>query len=179
LQTFVPATQHGVTVSLTTGQALAHFCELRAGPYTALPQPSDKAFAVENRFGRGTAVFLAGSFGQTLAFCHFPEYVEILAGLCGRLSKPLVKLRDAPRVDVSLRRGREATYLHLVNRTSGPIRPITAIEPLQDVEVILPGATYEKARLVVAGDPVAVERTAGGVCLVLPRLEDYEVVALM
>jgi hypothetical protein len=91
--------------------------------------------------------------------------------------KPQVQIDDAPWVEVSLRKKSEVLYLHLINQTSGGKRPFTAIHSLQDVNIRL-RISIQSARSLRLEKKLKVTQENDGIVLVLPTLNDYDVIEL-
>jgi hypothetical protein len=175
---FIPAPAYGIEVKTTVGKPLAHFCTKLVGCYDHSPEISDLPFMVTNRHGKGTVVYLAGTFGISLSGFRFPEYLTLVRNVATKLSAAPVLVENAPWVEVNARRNEEAMFVHLVNQTSGPKRPIIHIQPLADLMVVLPNVKSKQARALRRDRKLRTQASGRGTSFTVPLLEDYEVIEL-
>jgi type 1 glutamine amidotransferase len=175
---FIPAPTYGVETQCVTGACLASFCTKLAGPYDHAPEVSPVPFLVTSEFGRGKVVYLAGTFGISLSNFRFPEYLTLVRNMTAWLSRTPVVMRGAPWVEVSARRNDEAVFVHLVNQTSGLKRPLTHIQGVTDLEVILPWTKCRGARALRSNKRLKTRTGRRGTSFTIPLLGDYEVVEL-
>ena len=175
---FIPAPAYGIEIKTTVGKPLAHFCTKLVGCYDHSPEVSDLPFIVTNRHGKGTVVYLAGTFGISLSSFRFPEYLTLVRNVATKLSAAPVLVENAPWVEVNVRRNDEAMFVHLVNQTSGLKRPMTHIQPLTDLEVVLPKVKCKQSRTLRQDRKLRTRVGRRGTSFTLPLLEDYEVIEL-
>ncbi|MDD3926498.1 MAG: beta-galactosidase trimerization domain-containing protein [bacterium] len=176
---YLPAPRYGIEVTTTSGRAILNYCKKLKGRYDNTPQLSPHPFLIENTYGQGKAVYIAGTFGGSLWNFHFPEYLKLIRNICDQRSDRQVGIPECPWVEISLRQRGEQIYLHLINRTSGPKRPITYIHPLQDMKIELFGMPVKSVRAIRSGQDLQIEKHEGKVKLVLPKLEDYEIIEIL
>ncbi len=174
---FIPAPVHGIRVAATTGRALMNFCHRLPGCYENTPTVSELPFLVENRHGRGRTVFLAGTLGAALSAARFPDHTDLIATLADRLATPLVKIDDAPWIEVGIRSREGKTWLHLINYMAGLKRPIRQLRRRRDVQLWLRSAAA-RATLLRQGKKLPVRKRSNGICLTVPQVEDYEIIEL-
>jgi len=175
---FIPAPAYGIEVEVTTGKALGHFCTKLVGCYDHSPEISTLPSVITNRHGRGTVVYLAGTFGISLNSFRFPEYLTLVRNIATKLSVAPVLVENAPWVEVNARRNEDTMFVHLVNQTSGLKRPMTQIQPLTDLTVILPHAKCGRARALRQVRKLRTQVGRRGTSFTVPLLEDYEVIEL-
>ena len=175
---FIPAPTYGLEVKATTGQILARFCTKLVGCYDHTPEVSHLPFLIMNQCGKGKAVYLAGTFGISLNNFRFPEYLALMRNFAGKLSSTPVVVKNAPWVEVSIRRTDDEVFLHLVNQTAGLKRPLTHIQALTDLEVYLPEAKFRHARTLRSNKKLRTRVDKGGSSFRVPVLADYEVIEL-
>lgn len=175
---FIPAPTYGIETKATDGEILARFCTKLVGRYDHAPEISQLPFMVANQYGRGKAVYLAGTFGISLSNFRFPEYLTLTSNLAAKLSSTAVTVRKAPWVEVSVRRNDDTIYVHLVNQTSGLKRPLTRIQTLTDVEVLIPGTKYKQARTLRSHKKLKTRTHKDVTSFVIPILDDYEIIEL-
>ncbi len=153
------------------------FCKPLPGSYSGSPEISPWPFLIENGYGKGTSIFIAGTFGGSLYKFHFPEYYRILFNLVTKLSKPQVVLENCPSsIEVNLRKKANSVFLYLINFTSEMKRPVERITPVTDIriEVVL----EEKARSIKAlllQEKLEFSQTENSISFIIPVLKDYEV----
>jgi hypothetical protein len=157
-----------------------YYCKPLPGSYSGSPEVSDYPFIVDNSYGKGKSVYMAGTFGGSLNKYHFPDYYQILSNLVSRLSQPLVRLENVPSsVEVTMRRGSGSIFLYLINFTSEMKRPIQRIIPCQNLKIEL--IIKEKVKSVNAlWIPKTLDFRADGqsITFVLPVIEEYEVIEI-
>ena len=158
----------------------AFFCKPLAGSYAGRPEVTDVPFIIENKYGKGRSIYVAGTFGGSLDKFHFPEYYQIVYNLVSELSKTVVQLENAPSsVEVNLRRKGNTIFLYLINFTSDMRRPIQEIIPCRNVKVHL--LMNEKVKSVKAlwhKKNVEFTRKTNAISFVLPVIGDYEVLEI-
>ncbi len=85
-QSYVNAPAYGLKVK--TGSAVPlWFCKPLPGSYSGSPELSDYPFIVDNNYGKGKSIYMAGTFGSSLNKYHFPDYYQILSNIVSGLSK--------------------------------------------------------------------------------------------
>ena len=174
----VPAPLYGIEVRPTVSTVLSRYCSKLMGCYDHTPQISAMPFLVSNKYGKGQAVYVAGTFGISVANFRFPEYLTMVRNLASALSKSTVKISNAPWIEVSLRRANNEIFLHLINQTCGLKRPITHVQPMANLSIELPRIRAQGARALISDRKLAVRKSKDGTSVVLPSIEEYEVIAL-
>lgn len=99
-----PAPDYGISVKTTTGNTEIFFCKRMKGRYDGIPEVSNDPMMVVNKYGKGTSIYLAGSFGKTIANFRFIEYFTILKNICDWLSSQYVFVEDNKNVEIFLRK---------------------------------------------------------------------------
>ncbi|MBI3991219.1 MAG: beta-galactosidase trimerization domain-containing protein, partial [Candidatus Omnitrophica bacterium] len=171
----IPAPTYGIKVALTTGEPLISYYEKLTGRYEHTPVVSSLPFMVMNKFGKGKAVYFAGTFGNALSKFRFPEYFNLVRNISAHLAKSLVTIEGAPYVEVNLRRKEDNVFLHLINHTAGLKRPLTSLQPLTDLKINISGMKIKEAKAIRLNKALKVK---GAEYVTLPRLEDYEIISL-
>lgn len=180
-QALTYAPTYGLQVKAKQGAVVpVFFCKPLAGSYAGKPQRSDLPFLIDNHYGKGRSIYLAGTFGGSLDKFHFPEYYEMVFNLASELSKPVVSLENAPSsIEVNVRRKDDVIYLYLINFTSSMVRPIQKIMPCSDIKVnFWFDGRVKSARALWQEKELSFDQKAGFISFVLPVIEDYEVVEL-
>jgi hypothetical protein len=146
------------------------------GRYTRLGKPA-APFLVENRFGKGRCFYFAGTLGQMHHEYHPAEYRVLIASIVRKSVSAWPGFDDAPsHLEVSLRKNQGGIFMHLINYSGGPTRPIERLAPIHDLRIRLPASL--KAKSVISrrlGQKLA---RAGG-AFVLPRLHDYDILEII
>ncbi|MBK8881048.1 MAG: beta-galactosidase trimerization domain-containing protein [Bacteroidales bacterium] len=178
-QQFIYAPEYGLKVK--TGSAVPlYFCKPLPGSYSGSPELSEFPFIVDNSYGKGKSIYMAGTFGSSLYKFHFPEYYQLLSNILLRFSTPLVRLDNVPSsVEVSLRKGVNSIFLYLINFTSEMKRPIQKIIPCQNLKIEL--LLQEKVKSVNAlwsGKTLDHSVSDHSISFILPLIEDYEVIEI-
>ncbi|MBU4199263.1 MAG: beta-galactosidase trimerization domain-containing protein [Verrucomicrobia bacterium] len=162
-------------------QVLARFLKPLAGRYDSmfLP-PEDTPAIVLNRYGKGTSLFLAGTFGEMAASYNPPELTHILANAAQMWSHQPVRLEGAfGNVELAVRRQPGRLIVHLVNYAGIVPRPFTGVVPQSNLVLrIQDGQKYRRARTILRQETCALRRSGGALTIRLPELNEYEVVVL-
>jgi len=161
-------------------KAPLYFTKPLPGSYAASPSKTEYPFLIENRYGKGRSVYMAGTFGGSLLKFHFPEYYRILANLVAELSEPPITLESVPSsVEVNLRKRNNSVYVYLINFTSEMKRPVERIIPLSNLRINVPLKPNPKSvRALWSGKDLPFKMDGGSISFTLPVIEDYEVVEI-
>ena len=156
------------------------FCKPLPGSYSGSPEISAFPFIVENNYGKGKSIYIAGTFGGSLYKFHFPEYYQILSNLVSEFSKPFVRLENAPSsVEVNVRKKGNSVFLYLINFTSEMKRPVQRIIPCQNIMIdILLSEKVKSLKALCLDKNLEFTDTGNSISFVLPVLEDYEVLEI-
>lgn len=178
---FIYAPTYGLKLKAQANAKIpVFFCKPLAGSYAGRPEETDVPFIIENKYGKGRSVYVAGTFGGSLDKFHFPEYYHIVYNLVSELSKPVVQLENAPSsIEVNLRRKGNTIFLYLISFTSDMRRPIQEIIPCRNVKINL--FINEKVKSIKAlwhKKNVEFTRKEDSISFVLPVIEDYEVLEI-
>jgi hypothetical protein len=153
------------------------FCHPLPGSYAGSPEVSAFPFIVENAYGKGKSIYVAGTFGGSLYKFHFPEYYQILSNIVREFSEPIVKLENAPSsVEVNVRQKENTVFIYLINFTSEMKRPIQKIIPCLNIGIDI--VLFEKVKSLKAlclGRNLEFTNKTNSISFVLPVIEDYEV----
>lgn len=191
----VPAPPSAVVVQPSGATVLAtHLRQLQTRYLPLERDPQPKAAVLVYGYGKGTCVYLPGTFGAAYWHHHFPDYRRLLTNAVAWRTPPLVTLHlagaggavPAPEtVEVTLRRAAGGAWLvHLVNHTGTMSRPIERVLPVQGLEVALPMLSYPsgshrlQARTLVSRRDLPVRYEAGVPVVTVPVLDAYEVLVL-
>lgn len=178
---FLRAPEYGLQVKAKSRAEIPlFFCEPLPGCYAGRPKSSSEPFLVENKFGEGSSIYLAGTFGASLFSFRFPEYYRLVFNLVSKLSKPLIELKNAPSsLEVSIRAKDNRRFIHLINFTSEMKRPIERIIPLRDIGVkVFLEEKVKGLRSLQLKQNLAFEEKEWGVVFNLPLLQDYDVIEI-
>lgn len=150
------------------------------GSYAGSPEVSEFPFIVENNYGKGKSIFLAGTFGGTLFKFHYPEYYQILFNLVSGLSEQLIRLENVPSsIEVNLRKKGNSIFLYLINFTSEMKRPIQKIIPCTNLKIDIPLKGVAKSvKALCLGRNLQFAVKGDSISVVLPVIEDYEVLEI-
>jgi hypothetical protein len=176
---FINAPAYGLK-SAAGGKAPLFFCKPLPGSYSGSPEISTLPFIIENEYGKGRSIYIAGTFGGSLLKFHFPEYYRILSNLVSEFSKPFVRLENAPSsVEVNVRKKTSSVFLYLINFTSEMKRPVERIIPCPDIMVnILISEKVKSLKALCLNKNLEFTAKENSISFVLPLLEDYEVLEI-
>ncbi len=177
----LPSTTYHVRVKPADAEVPLRFTVPLKGRYDGVPPISpDPAIAIKQT-GKGTVVYFAGDFGNTVASFRLPEFLRIAANAARRMAPLPVEVTNVPgSVEVvwrSQQQGRRK-LLHLVNFTGEMTRPITRVLPVRNAVVTLPaGETFSKARTLVEPRALSLSKDdKGRLRVTVPSINEYEVV---
>lgn len=164
----------------TTAGTPAMYFEPISQAYEALPSLS-RAAVFENRFGAGTCYYIPGKMCEQYRHYGTPEFLGMIQNLIGVLSPdpPVVVDAESEVVGVSLREQKQAgrSILYLLNYTGSQKRPIRKSVPLVNVDIRVK-TQADSARSLLADRALACARDGDYLCLVLPRLDTFEMICM-
>jgi hypothetical protein len=177
----VPSTIYHARVTAKEAQTLMRFTVPLKGRYDGIPEVSADPALTVRQVGKGTAIYFAGDFGNTVEGFHLPELMRLAANASDRLAPPPFRIDNAPAsVEVVWRTQPEKKrkILHLVNFTGAMSRPITQIVPLHDVRITLANEEQpRKARTLVSGKELQIwHNKSARVEVRIPSVAEYEAV---
>lgn len=178
---FVPSTTYYVQVRPASATVLLKYTEKLAGRYDGVPKLSDDPSLVVNRLGRGQVVYMSGDLGNTIQSFHTPELMQLVSNAGVQLGTSPVTVKNLPgsvEVVVRSQNGGKRKLIHLVNFTGEMTRPIRHIVPVENARITL-NFNASKAQALWSGRNLPLSKdSAGQVSITLPRLDEYEVVAV-
>lgn len=139
---------------------------------------------VERKYGKGTAFYISGTFGETFADRHPTGYINLIKAFCEYTSKPVVKTENAGLYEVVLRRQEDKFLLHIVNLTGDMARPLNNIVPLTEIDFTLNldgfGIEIKDYKLAAfrGGNLKNVCQNGAQVSFTLDKLNEYEVIVI-
>jgi hypothetical protein len=138
---------------------------------------------VVNQFGKGKVIYFSGDLGSGIQSFHLAEFFRLIANITRELAPSPVQVDGAPQsLQVVLRSQQEGKrlLLHLLNFTGEMTRPISHVLPLENVRVSVPvqGRIKSVQTLMQPGKLQARTVVGGRVQIVLPRMDEYEVVVI-
>lgn len=176
----VPSSIYHVRVTPQESKPILLFTSPLAGRYDGLPQDSTDPALIVKRFGSGSSIYFSGDLGASILGFHIPELLRLVANGARDLAPRPVLIEGAPgSVEVVLRnQGDARTLVHLVNFTGEMTRPIQKVVTAHDIAITVPGS-YRSAHTLYHVESLKVVQAAnGGSRVVLPQLDEYEVVVL-
>jgi hypothetical protein len=176
---YINAPSYGLKLKAKANVPL-FYCDPLPGSYAGSPEISSLPFIIENGYGKGRSIYIAGTFGGSLHKFHFPQYYQILSNLVCEYSKPFVNLENAPSsVEVTVRKNENSVFLYLINFTSEMKRPIQRIIPCLNIKIeLLLKENVKSINALCLEKNLVFDRKAGSISFILPVIEDYEVLEL-
>jgi len=177
----LPCPTYGMEAILASGRPLAMYREKMPARYVKLPPVSNKPAIVLNKYGKGSCLYLAGSFFEHYHSYHNPDYRKIISNWTQAAAKTLVSVGNCPSsVEVVLRSqpGMGRLLVHLVNFTGEMTRPMESVVAIRQLKLTLHFEGLERARALRLGKDLDLQPTNDGTTLSIPNLQEYEVVAL-
>jgi len=145
------------------------------GRYTRLGKPASP-FLVENSYGKGRCYYFAGGLGRMHHEYHPAEYRALVASLVRRHSRFNLSFENTPsHLEVSVRRGPGGVFMHLINYTGGPTRPIECLTPVHDLGISPPGTLKVKSMI---SRRLGRRLSRANGAFVLPSLHDYDILEI-
>jgi hypothetical protein len=180
-QKLIPAPHYGLKVETTTAKMLAIFHEPMYAQYRPLSAETTPAVVV-NIFGKGRAVYLAGTFGEQYRDYGTPAHIRLIANAVSWLSKPLLRVENAPQtLEVVLREqeNRARQLIHLVNFSGEMKRPFEHIIPCRDVRINLQtGREICSVRALQAEVDILFQKEKDSLNFTVPLVDAYEVIVV-
>ena len=184
----IPAPPSAVAVRATTATAQAFHLRKLPTRYQPIERDDHPVPAVLlNRHGEGACVYLPGAFGSAYWQHHLPDHRLLLRNAVHLGGDAPVALGGGDSalpdsIEVSWRQAADGRWLlHLVNHTGSMSRPIERVLPARDLVISLPALAKSgmiRAKAIVCGAGLAVERRGGIPTLRLPSLGAYEVIVI-
>ena len=177
----LPCPTYGMETIPMGGAPLAMYREKMPARYVNLPPVSNKPAIVLNEYGSGSCLYLAGNFFEHYHGYHNPDYRKIISNWTRAVAKMLVSVGNCPSsVEIVLRGQppKARLLVHLVNFTGEMTRPMESVVAVRDLKLTLHFEGLERAKALCIGKELDLQQTEDGPTLSIPRLEEYEVVAL-
>lgn len=185
-----PAPSTGLAVTTRPGaKVLARFLKPLPGRYVPLTQPEHPAI-ISNRYGKGTSLYFAGTFGEMATSYNPPEYRRMLQNALSSASDAPVTLQgDACNMEVVARqqnhKGNTRLIVHLVNHSGVLPRPFERITPQSGLSLLIrtQGTNGLAKRLTGATARAAGKRCKtghhpDGLLITLPTIGTYEIIVV-
>jgi hypothetical protein len=174
----IMAPTYGLEIK-TKAKVPLFFCNPLPGSYAGSPEISDLPFLVENAYGEGKSIYIAGTFGSSLYKFHFPEYYQILFNLAKEYSEPFISIGAPSSIEVNVRQKGNSVFLYLINFTSEMKRPVQRIIPCTNIQIdILLPKKAKSLKAICLQKNLEFTNTENSISFVLPVIEDYEVLEI-
>ena len=162
---------------IESAELLAESYYPMAGRYVAFPTES-YGYIVRNMYGKGTSIFISGTTGEVYNEWCNPDNRKMIARRLLETANPLTVTNAPQSVEISLRKQRHTGnyYIHLVNMTRGPGRPMEETIPVFDIVVELTDVRGSTAKGIYTEADYKIEETDKGCIITVPVLNEYEVV---
>jgi hypothetical protein len=176
----LPSPRYGISVESAKAEKHMSFYERMDGRYDDLPEVSNNPFLLVNRYGKGKALYLAGTFGEMLCNYNFKEYYQLVGNMGRLLSRQLVVIENAPAsVEVVLREKDNRFFIHLINFTSEMKRPMEKIIPVTEIGLNLRCDFKPYAVTAMWLDKeLDFINTSDGIAFTIPVVNGYEVIVV-
>ncbi len=179
---FIPAPTYGINIKAETAQVLMRYRERRQGCYDGLPAMSIDPAIVINNYGKGKAVYIAGTWGNSTWKFRFVDYHRLINNMISSFSTSLVALSDVPEsLEITLRKNKDEKkhIVHLVNFTGRMSRPIKKVLPCYDVKIAIKNIRNIKTITTLASKKnLKFKEQKNGATFSVPKIEEYEVVVI-
>jgi hypothetical protein len=179
----LPSPAYHVRVTAKGAQPLLFFTKPLAGVYDGIPELSDDPSLLVNQFGKGKVIYFSGDLGSGIQSFHLAEFFRLIANITRELAPSPVLVEGAPQsLQVVLRSQQEGKrlLLHLLNFTGEMTRPMSRVLPLENARVsLLIQGRIKSVRTLMQPRKLQARTGVGGrVQIVLPRMDEYEVVVI-
>jgi hypothetical protein len=161
------------------GDPVIHAMTLKdmPGRYTLLQQP-EFPMVLENTSGRGKCYFIPAAFGEMYHQYHPVEYRKIIAAIVRKNVKNSLELSGAPpTVEMTVRAGKDAMLVHIINYTTGHLRPFEEVAPIKNLRVRLP-QSLKAAKVKSLGLNKGLKINKKENSFVLPELGIYDLIVI-
>jgi hypothetical protein len=177
-QALFPAPRYTLKVTGCGGTTLVALGKPLASNIVSDYPVSDEPLLVRHAVGRGVSFYFTGLVGDHYGECELQPYLRLLRGILRQEVRSPVEVTGAPHLlHVNLRANAQGdTLLHLVNYEIGPV---DSVIPAADLRIALrTGGPVQSVRALRLERELPFTAADGGVAFTLPRLEEYEVVAI-
>lgn len=176
----LPSPQINTEVELTTASMISPYSVKFVGWDGSEIRPSEYPAITSNQFGRGKAVYLAGTFGEQYWNYQQMDIRLLLRNLYFTLSRRDVALENAPQtVEVVHRHTKDdaVEIVSLINHTGIGARPFESIQSLGGISLRV-RTNKKSARALRLGEGVEFRRESEWLRVYLPGLDIFETLIL-
>ncbi|HDM75031.1 MAG TPA: hypothetical protein ENG51_01000 [Deltaproteobacteria bacterium] len=175
---FFPAYTYVMKVQPETAEVMGYISENTKGYYQPIIMSSFPAIC-KNKFGAGKVYYFCGNFFQTYFDYKFPKYLSLFQKIFDSEVERQIILENTPEsVEVTLRKKGDTLLIHLINFTSGLKRPIENLIPVEGIVLKIPGVNPISVTCLLGQTSPKWQRKDGFVEINVPRLHEYEVIAV-
>jgi hypothetical protein len=177
--TTLPSPRFRLRVTTTTGvAAIRCYRDLTSNIPHAL-EPSDEPFLVTNSFGSGRSHYLAGTFGELYKTELFSWYREVVGALLADADPAPMTVAGPPHVIELMYHEQPDTGRRLLFLLNHELGPVEEVIPATELKIAFRRATPPaRVRALRAGIDLTTTRREGGWSCTLPRLNEFEVLAM-
>ena len=175
---FFPACTYVMKVEPETAEVMGYVSENTKGSYQPIIMSSFPAVC-KNKFGAGKVYYFCGNFFQSYFDYKFPKYLSLFQKIFDSEVERQIILENTPEsVEVTLRKKGDTLLIHLINFSSGLKRPIEDLIPVEGIVLKLPGVKPTSVTCLLGQTSPKWQRKDGFVEITVPRLHEYEVIAV-
>jgi len=175
----LPAPEFGLRVQVPAPSlTLAYFHAPMAGRYEKLTTLENPAIVL-NQYGKGRAIYLAGTFAEMINSYAPPEYRKILANIARIFARSPVVLKNGGDIELVVRKQKKRLLIHLINYAGLLPRPFETVLVQPNLELTVAGAEkYLRVFALVDKSGCSVTRKKAALEIKVRKLQEYEVIVL-
>lgn len=148
--------------------------------YMPLKGISNYPAVIINNIGKGRVVYFAFPIGSFYGSERIPTQEQLIKYAVESLRVPEIKVSAPPTVEVEVYRqkGSNRLIIHLINNTGDMQRPLTYINPIRDIEILIKDNSIKSGYTIRKRKPINLYQKGDMISLKLEELEDFETVVL-
>lgn len=148
--------------------------------YMPLKGISNYPAVIINNIGKGRVVYFAFPIGSFYGSERIPTQEQLIKYAVENLRDPGIKVSAPPTVEVEAYKQRNSNriIIHLINNTGDMQRPLTYINPIRDIEILIKDNSIKSGYTIRKRKPINLYQKGDMISLKLEELEDFETVVL-
>jgi len=179
-QNILPSTCNVIKVKANNANIHAVFLEPSIGQYQPLSSEMTPGL-LENKFGKGKCLFVAGDLGETYKEFGIPVHRLIINNCIFNWITPQIHILPSSQlVSISVRKQvkMNRTLIHLVNYCGQMRRPIENVIPVKNFQIKVKTGKFKKVYTLVSKKKPQIQIAKHDLYITIPELNSYEVVVV-
>ncbi|MGC8971071.1 MAG: beta-galactosidase trimerization domain-containing protein [bacterium] len=148
--------------------------------YTALKGESSYPAVIINSYGRGRVIYFAFPIGTFYGSERIGTQEQLIKSSINYSREPMIRVSGPPTVEVELYRQKNTNrlILFLVNNTGDMQRPISYINPANNIEISIRDSSIKNIYSVSSRTNIRFKRINGNVSFMIPLLKEFDIIKL-